>query len=132
MDLRLYRYLPDGGLIMHIEQVDHAGASHGSLKSYVIGFVLSVILTVIPFWIVMHPGLSHSVILTVILAFAVIQILVHLVCFLHMSSKSEQRWNTVAFAFTVLVVALVIGGSVWILNNANSNLMPLPDLTHQE
>ena len=38
----------------------HGGASHGSVKSYIVGFILSVILTVIPFWMVMHPGESHT------------------------------------------------------------------------
>jgi len=118
----------------HAKHADHAdhGASHGSMKSYGVGFLCSIILTVIPFWMVMNPSLPHSTIVAVILAFAVVQILVHLVCFLHMSNKSEQRWNTIAFVFTVLIVALVVGGSVWIMNNANSNMMAMPDMTHQE
>jgi cytochrome o ubiquinol oxidase operon protein cyoD len=107
------------------------GADHGSLKSYMVGFVLSIILTVIPFWMVMNGVGSQETILTTIVALAVVQILVHLVYFLHMNGKSDQRWNTVAFAFTVLVVLLVVGGSIWIMSHAMSNLMPVPSLQYQ-
>jgi cytochrome o ubiquinol oxidase subunit IV len=104
---------------------DPAGASHGNLKSYVTGFILSIILTVIPFGIVMqHPGLSHGALLGIILGTAIVQVFVHLVCFLHMNTKSEQRWNTLAFAFTLLIAVILIGGSVWIMDNLSSAAMP--------
>jgi len=111
---------------------DHSGASHGTFKTYVTGFVLSIILTVIPFWLVMQPTSPHIVILAAIYGLALVQIIIHLICFLHMSTKSEQKWNNTAFAFTILVVIILIGGSVWIMTNANDNLMPkMPDLQHQ-
>lgn len=102
---------------------DHAGASHGSVKSYVIGFVLAVILTVIPFKMVMDGTASHGTILLTILGLAVVQIVVHLVYFLHMDSSSSQRWNVMAFAFTVLILAIVVVGSLWIMYNLNNNMM---------
>ncbi|MFC3394786.1 cytochrome o ubiquinol oxidase subunit IV [Brenneria rubrifaciens] len=102
---------------------DHAGASHGSVKSYLIGFVLSVILTVIPFGIVMSGSASHNTILLTVLGCAVIQILVHLVYFLHLNSSSEERWNVVALAFTVLIIAIVVVGSIWIMMSAHNNMM---------
>jgi cytochrome o ubiquinol oxidase operon protein cyoD len=115
---------------MQSAHTSHAGAGHGSPKSYIVGFVLSIILTVIPFWIVMHPSLSHTTVMAVIYSFAVVQILVHLICFLHMNSSSEQRWNVVAFAFTVMVVVILISGSVWIMYNTNANMMmPVGALT---
>lgn len=113
------------------DHVDHAGASHGSLKTYVTGFVLSIVLTVIPFWMVMSSGASRAAILAVIVGLALVQILVHLGCFLHMNTRSEQRWNVTAFAFTVMVVIILVGGSVWIMDNVNDIGMTPPDLTHQ-
>ncbi|MCB5187609.1 cytochrome o ubiquinol oxidase subunit IV [Methylobacillus caricis] len=103
--------------------VDHSGASHGSVKTYVIGFILSVILTVIPFALVMYPTLAPGVILISILALAVVQIIVHLVYFLHMNSSSEQRWNVMAFIFTILIIAIVVIGSLWIMFHLNHNMM---------
>ncbi|OAT25734.1 cytochrome o ubiquinol oxidase subunit IV [Proteus myxofaciens] len=100
-----------------------SGASHGSMKSYLIGFILSVILTVIPFWMVMEGTATPSTILWTVVAMAVVQIVVHLVCFLHMNTSSEERWNVVAFLFTLLIIGIVVIGSLWIMYNLNINMM---------
>jgi len=101
-----------------------AGESHASVKSYMIGFVLSIILTAVPFGLVMDQthGFSASTILAAILVFAVVQVFVHVVYFLHMDRSAEQRWNVVAFAFTVMILVIVVSGSVWIMHNATSNM----------
>ena len=101
----------------------HGGASHGSLKSYLIGFILSVILTVIPFAMVMSGTASHTTILATVVGLAVVQIIVHLVYFLHMNGSSEERWNLVAFLFTTMIIAIVVVGSLWIMYNLNINMM---------
>ena len=101
-----------------------AGESHASGKSYLVGFVLSVILTAIPFWLVMDPshGFSAGTLLAAILAFAVVQVVVHVIYFLHMDRSAEQRWNVVAFGFTLMILVIVVTGSVWIMHNATSNM----------
>lgn len=102
---------------------DSSGASHGSVKTYMSGFILSIILTLIPFWMVMSGSASHDTLVIVVVASAVIQILVHLVCFLHMNTSSEERWNLVALIFAVLIIAIVVVGSIWIMWNLNQNMM---------
>ena len=104
---------------------DHnaAGASHGNFKQYAVGFILSVILTVIPFGMVMAGGFSRSLLVTVIAITAVAQVLVQLVYFLHMNSSSEQRWNVIAFIYTILCIAILLVGSVWIMNYLHYNMM---------
>ncbi|WP_420991584.1 cytochrome o ubiquinol oxidase subunit IV [Cupriavidus sp. 30B13] len=99
------------------------GASHSSARNYVIGFVLAVILTVIPFRLVMGGSLDAGTTLAVILGLAVVQIVVHLVYFLHMDRSSEQRWNVMALAFTALILVIVVAGSLWIMHNMNHNMM---------
>ncbi|MBV8041440.1 cytochrome o ubiquinol oxidase subunit IV [Pluralibacter sp.] len=101
---------------------DH-GASHGSVKTYMTGFILSIILTLIPFWMVMNGSASHVALLGTVLVSAVVQILVHLVCFLHMNTKSDEGWNLTAFVFTALIIAIVVIGSIWIMWNLNYNMM---------
>ncbi|MCA6219756.1 cytochrome o ubiquinol oxidase subunit IV [Photorhabdus antumapuensis] len=108
---------------MNHSNTAHTGASHGSLKSYIIGFVLSVILTVIPFWMVMDGSASHATILTTVVGLAVVQILVHFIYFLHMNTSSEERWNLVALLFTILIIGIVVVGSLWIMYNLNINMM---------
>lgn len=103
--------------------VDSSGASHGSVKSYLIGFVLSVILTAIPFWMVMTGAAAPATLAVAISLFAVVQIVVHLVYFLHMNTKSEGGWNFVALIFTGLIIAIVVVGSLWIMYNLNINMM---------
>ena len=100
-----------------------AGESHGSLQGYATGFVLSLILTAIPFALVMSGSASKAVTVTGIFAAAAIQILVHLHYFLHMDRSSAQRWNLMTFLFTVLVMAIFIGGSLWIMIDLHFRMM---------
>ena len=104
---------------------DHnsAGASHGNTKQYTIGFILSVILTVIPFGMVMAGGFGRGIVMAVIAITAVAQVLVQLVYFLHMNSSSEQRWNVIAFVYTIVCIAVLLIGSVWIMNYLHYNMM---------
>ena len=102
---------------------DH-GASHGSVKSYLIGFVLSVILTGIPFALTMLKVLPASALIPVILILGVVQILVHLYFFLHMNASSSQVWNNAAFVFTLIIVGILIVGSIWVMFHLNHNMMP--------
>ncbi|HCP56517.1 MULTISPECIES: cytochrome o ubiquinol oxidase subunit IV [Pseudomonas] len=108
----------------HAQAHSHAGESHGSVRSYAIGFILSVILTVIPFAMVMSGDFSRSVALTSMVVLGVVQVLVHLVCFLHMNTSSEGRWNLLAFLFTVLIIVMLVGLAIWIMVNADQLMMP--------
>ncbi|MDD1017254.1 cytochrome o ubiquinol oxidase subunit IV [Pseudomonas rubra] len=101
----------------------HAEGNHGSVKSYVIGFVLSVILTAIPFGLVMFPSMPKDITIMVVVALAVIQVVVHLVYFLHMDRSAEQRSNVSTFLFTVMVIALLVGLSLWIMFSIHTSMM---------
>lgn len=108
---------------------DHAPAfPHGSMRDYVTGFVLSVILTAIPFGIVMSGGFeSRGLTAVVVIAFAVIQILVHMVYFLHMTGNQEEGWTLLSTIFTVVVVVILLAGSIWVMYHMNTNMMPQMD-----
>jgi cytochrome o ubiquinol oxidase operon protein cyoD len=93
------------------------------VRSYVVGFVLSVVLTAAAFGLVTQHLLSPSASILAIAALAFVQILVHLGYFLHMNTSSAGRWNLVAFGFTVLVAVILIGGSLWVLHNVAMNMM---------
>ncbi|MGX5830935.1 cytochrome o ubiquinol oxidase subunit IV [Mesorhizobium sp. 43Arga] len=103
----------------------HGGAAHGSFKGYLIGFVLSVILTAIPFWLVMSGAIDNKqATAIVIMAFAVVQIVVHMVFFLHMNTASEGGWSMLALIFTLILVVIVLTGSLWVMYHLNANMMP--------
>lgn len=98
------------------------GASHGSQKSYVVGFLLAIALTVVPFGLVMsHASIGTPLLITV---FAMAQIMVHIVYFLHVDRSEAQRWNLMALLFTGIVVCIILGGSIWIMHNLYVNMMP--------
>jgi len=107
--------------------------SHGSLKGYLTGFVLAAILTVIPFWLVMgHVIQSKEVTILIVLALGAIQIVVHMIYFLHLNTHSENGWNMLALIFTVVLVVIVLGASVWVMYNENANMMPMsPAYSHR-
>lgn len=101
-------------------------APHGSRRGYLIGFLTSVALTALPFWLVMSGALASPVATAIaIFACAAVQIVVHVVFFLHLDTRSEGGWTLIAFVFTVVVVAIVLGGSLWIMWHLNTNLMPM-------
>ena len=105
---------------------DHAGHdTHLTLRGYLTGFVAAVILTAIPFWLVMGKALPSSTVTSaVILAFAAVQVVVHMVYFLHMNAKSEGGWNLLALVFTVMLVVIALSGSLWVMYHLNHNMMP--------
>ncbi len=101
-------------------------AAHGSLRGYVTGFVLSVILTAIPFWLVMGhviPSPVYTALIIMLLAAA--QIVVHMIYFLHMNTKSEGGWTLLALMFTLVFVSVTMIGSLWVMYHLNVNMMPM-------
>ena len=103
--------------------IDNTGVSRGSLKSYLTGFVLSLILTAIPFALVMGGAWSASAALAVIFVAGIVQILAHLHYFLHLDTSSTARWNIVALLFTLVIMVLFVGGTIWILFNLYHRMM---------
>ena len=104
----------------------HSEGGHGTFQSYMTGFVLSVILTVIPFWLVMGNVLDNSLVTSlVILALGGVQMVVHVIYFLHMSTKSESGWTFMALIFTITLVVIMLAGSVWVMYHLNHNMMPM-------
>ena len=107
---------------------DHAAHEesygHGTKRSYLVGFLLSVVLTAIPFWLVMTGVLTPAATAITVIAMAVVQILVHTICFLHVNTRAEGGWTLIAYVFTAVLLVIVIAGSVWIMYHLNTNMMP--------
>ena len=103
----------------------HDAGPHSTFSGYMWGFVLSIILTAIPFWLVMGNIISdRSTAVMVLGGFAVVQILVHMVFFLHMNGKIEGGWTLLSTIFTVVFVAIGIAGTLWVMFHMNTNMMP--------
>lgn len=109
----------------HDEHDETGGAGHSTFKGYMTGFVLAVILTVIPFWLVMSGGFDSSrTTALVVLGLAAVQIVVHMIYFLHMNTKAEGGWSLLALMFTLVLVVITLAGSLWVMFHLNANMMP--------
>lgn len=108
------------------------------VKTYVIGFATSVILTLAAFTLVAAGTLPVSSIMILIVLLAVVQLIVQLIFFLHIGSGKDARWKLATFAFAVIIIVILVGGSVWIMSTLNYNMMHMsqPDqelyLQHHE
>lgn len=94
-----------------------------SFKAPVLGFVLSLLIMVTMYRLATHPHLRGELLMWTVFGLGAIQALIQLVFFLHLGMESKPHWNTITFLFTVLVIILVIGGSLWIMHNLNYNVM---------
>jgi cytochrome o ubiquinol oxidase operon protein cyoD len=63
---------------------------------------------------------------------AIAQIGVHLVFFLHITTAPDNTNNVLALAFGVLIVALVIGGSIWIMDHLNERMVPMDQMMNMQ
>lgn len=108
----------------HDDHHDHDDL-HVTMGDYVKGFILAVILTAIPFYLVMNNVITdRSTAVAVLGLFAVIQVLVHMVYFLHMNGKIQGGWTMLSTIFTVIFLAIAIAGTLWVMFHMNTNMMP--------
>ncbi len=96
----------------------------GEVRNYLIGFALAAALTVGSFWVASGPAVIFTPGIPMALAaFAIGQMGVHLVFFLHITTGPDNLNNVLALAFGVLIVGIVIAGSLWIMYHLNGNMM---------
>ncbi len=102
-------------------------AHHGwnaSYKPQYLGLTLSFIMTIAAYRIVTHYELTEPLLTLTIVGLGLFQVIAQLFFFFHLGLESKPKWGVVTFIFTVLVIVIVIGGSLWIMSNLNYNLMP--------
>ncbi|MDD9267962.1 cytochrome o ubiquinol oxidase subunit IV [Paenibacillus sp. GCM10023248] len=93
----------------------HGNHGHGSMKSYVIGFALSIILTIIPLVAVMNHMMGRTGTLILILLMAILQFVVQLFFFMHVREGENARWNIMTLIFGLIILITIVGGSIWIM-----------------
>jgi cytochrome o ubiquinol oxidase operon protein cyoD len=117
------------------EQANSKSVSTGSYLSYIIGFVLSLALTLTAFALVKHHLDTHHLspsdnyMLAALAGLAITQLFVQLIFFLHLDRESKPWWNNTALAFAAIVVVILVGGSIWIMANLNYHHGP-HNVTH--
>ncbi|MFD2331321.1 cytochrome o ubiquinol oxidase subunit IV [Cohnella sp. GCM10020058] len=99
----------------HASHGADAHESHGSLKSYVIGFVLSLILTAIPLILVLNDIVTGNAADVVLLGTAVLQFVVQLFFFMHLKEEKKPRYNLMTLLLGLVIVVTIVAGSIWIM-----------------
>ena len=99
------------------------GAAYGTHKTYIKGFVFSVIITTIAFALVGFKVFSPIVLCVAVAVLALTQLFIQLVYFLHLSTDSEARWNLVSAIFAVMIVAIILAGTLWIMFDLYAMMM---------
>ena len=100
------------------------GTGKKKLSTYSIGFVLCVILTLIPFGAVMHQEISNKLTFAIVYISAILQFFVQVNCFLRLNTQTEQgKMNVMSFIFAIIILLVVVFGSLWIMWNLNYNMM---------
>lgn len=100
----------------------------GTLRTYTIGFVLSLLLTLAaPGFIWLHGYLhhvfpSHAMLGVLFIVLALVQLFVQLVFFLHVGKEASPKWNLLALCFAGIVVVIVVGGTLWIMHDLDHNM----------
>lgn len=91
-------------------------------KSLIAGFVISLALTLAAYFAVVLEVFVGWMLVAAILLLALAQFIAQMLFFLHIAEGS--RWNRFVFWNMVLVVIILVLGSLWIMNNLDSNMMP--------
>jgi cytochrome o ubiquinol oxidase subunit IV len=110
------------------------GTGKKNLTIYLVGFITCIVLTLIPFELTSHfssqiekgiaTSLSSALLLIILFLCAITQFIVQVLCFLRLSAETIQgKTNIMCFIFSIVIVFVVVGGSVWIMYHLNYNMM---------
>jgi cytochrome o ubiquinol oxidase operon protein cyoD len=108
----------------------HASESHtpASLKAYITGFVISLVLTLTAYVLVRNhttsttQAITSPVLIGIVLTLAMAQFITQLIFFLHLGTETKPRWKLMVFYFMVIIVVIFVGGSLWIMGNLNNHM----------
>lgn len=104
-----------------IKNIDY-GIGQKTFQSYVAGFFFSLFLTLIAFGLVLEKVLTAQYLYISLAILAIAQLMVQSYCFLRLNARPESRWTTTPFLFSLFIIAVLVGGSIWIMYNLNYNM----------
>lgn len=96
----------------------------GAFRSYLIGFLLSILLTLVAYFMVVEHAFSHRILVFTTIGLGIVQMFIQLLFFLHLGQESKPYWNCQLFFFMLTILVILVVGSLWIMQNLNYNVMP--------
>lgn len=101
-----------------------ANHEHGTTRSYIVGFILSLVFTILPYHLVVNRILTGNTLLVAILGIAILQMFIQIFFFLHLGRGPKPFYNVVFFFATAGLIVLVVGASLFIMDNLHYNMSP--------
>ncbi|HET8575374.1 MAG TPA: cytochrome o ubiquinol oxidase subunit IV [Candidatus Paceibacterota bacterium] len=102
----------------------HRGVHRGPLEAYTLGFLLSILFTATAFFLTVEHAFPVSLLIALLMLLALSQFAIQLLCFLHLSREVKPRWHIFVFAVMTAAVLIIVIGSLWIMHNLNTRMMP--------
>ncbi len=101
----------------------HSDVPHVSVRGYLVGFVLAVVLTLASFWSVTSGTFTGESAIVALAVLAAVQVIVHVVFFLYVNTSKEQRWHAGSFAYTIAMSLVIVIGKMWVMHNVHMLMM---------
>ncbi len=115
-----------------LKQNEGQSPAHGTLATYITGFILSVALTLVAYTLVVNQAFStRDILIGVIIGLAVVQFVVQLVFFLHLGREQRPRFNLVVFSFMLMVLFILVLGTLWIMANLDYHMAAPEEIEQQ-
>ena len=92
-----------------------------TVGKYLVGFILSLVLTIAAYGLVMSGGAGSRIII-LLGVLAIVQMFVQLVFFLHLGDDAKPRMKLWSFVFMAVTLLIIVAGSIWIMHNMNYNM----------
>jgi cytochrome o ubiquinol oxidase subunit IV len=105
---------------------------HGTLTSYAVGFIGSILLTISAFLLVITKLLTGQLLIYALISLALFQAVIQLLFFLHVGQEAKPRWETLVFYFMMMVLLIIAFGSLWIMSDLNDRVMSDMNMKSQE
>jgi cytochrome o ubiquinol oxidase operon protein cyoD len=100
------------------------------VMTYVVGYILSIYLTLNAYLIVTQHSVSRLLMFILIVVLALVQFIVQLLFFLHLGTETKPRWKLFVFVSMIFVVSILVFGSLWIMKNLNYRMAPTTQQTN--
>jgi cytochrome o ubiquinol oxidase subunit IV len=102
------------------------------IRGYLVGLGLSVLATVVAFFLTGTSLVWQPSIPAALIVLAIAQMGVHVVFFLHITTRPDSMNNVMALTFGVFIVFVLIVGSMWIMTHLNHNMIPMERLMQMQ
>ncbi|MBE1445256.1 cytochrome o ubiquinol/quinol oxidase subunit IV [Paenibacillus sp. OAS669] len=99
----------------NVHSVHSRDEAHGSVQSYTMGFVMSLLLTAIPVAIVLGGWLTGITKAVVLMAAGTLQLIVQLWFFMHLRDEKKPRYQLISLLLGLVILIVIVAGSMWIM-----------------